>query len=174
MWVNSCGCSTECSCTSLCTVTLPAPVGTIYEVRVDGVAVPPTNYRVDGSTLVWTGAEECPWPSCQDLSLPDTEPGTFSVTYLNSYPVDQLGAYACAVLAMEYARACEGNACRLPDGITAVVRQGVSFEVTTGAFPGGMTGIREVDSYIAIWNPDGLQRAPSVWTPDLPTARIIR
>lgn len=174
VWINSCGCSTECSCTMLCTVTLPAPVGAVYEVAVDGMILPDTDYRVDGNSLVWTGTGDCPWPVCQDMSLPDTEPGTFSVTYLNSYPVDQLGAYACAVLAMEYARACAGDACRLPDGITAVVRQGVSFEITTGAFPGGLTGIKEVDSYLALWNPEGIRQAPSVWSPDLPRTRVVR
>jgi len=174
VWTNSCGCSTECSCTVLCEVVLPAPVGEVYEVTLDGAVVNPDNYRLDGNRLVWVGVDECPWPACQDMAAPLTAPGTFSVTYLNSYPVDQLGAYACAVLAMEYAQACLGNSCRLPDGIRAVVRQGVSFEVTTGAFPDGMTGIREVDSYIAIWNPDGLRQAPSVWSPDTPRARVVR
>lgn len=174
VWINSCGCSTECSCTVLCEVDLPAPVGEVYEVTVGTATVDPADYRVDGHTLVWTGDAECPWPTCQDLAAPVGQPDTFSVTYLNSYPVDQLGAYACAVLAMEYARACQGDACRLPAGITSVVRQGVSFEVVTGAFPGGMTGIREVDSYLALWNPEGLRQAPSVWTPDLPQVRVTR
>jgi hypothetical protein len=174
VWINSCGCSTECSCEALCEVALPAPVGEVYEVSLDGVVLPVTDYRVDGSTLVWTGQGDCPWPTCQDLAAPVGDPNTFGITYLNSYPVDQLGAYACAVLAMEYAQACIGNACRLPDGITAVTRQGVAFEITTGAFPNGMTGIREVDSYIALWNPEGIRQAPSVWSPDVPRARVVR
>ena len=114
-WVNSCGCTDNCSCDALCTVNLPTPIGQIIEVRVDGDLVLPTDYAIIRDQLTWTGGGECPWPTCQDLALGDTEPGTFSVTYLNSWPVDTLGAYAAGVLAYEYAQACIGNnKCRLP------------------------------------------------------------
>jgi hypothetical protein len=175
VWVNSCGCNTDCGCDALCEIALPPPVGEVYEVKLNGGIVVADQYRVDGNMLVWVGDQSgCPWPACQDLAAADTEPNTFSVTYLNSYPVDQLGAYACAVLAMEYAKACIGNSCQLPSGVTSVVRQGVSFEVATGAFPGGVTGIREVDSYIALWNPEGIRQAPTVWSPDMPRVRVAR
>ena len=71
------------------------------------------------------------------MTLADTEPDTFSVTYLNGYPVDGLGAYAAGVLAMEFAKACTGGKCRLPAGVTSVARQGVSLQIATGAFPAG-------------------------------------
>lgn len=166
-WVNGCGCMQDCSCTTLCTVDLPGPVGVVYEVKVDGDVVDEDSYRMDGTSLIWTSTESCPWPTCQDLTLTDTEVGTFSVTYLNSYPVDGLGAYAGAVLAKEYAAACMGGQCRLPASVTAVSRQGLTYEITPGAFPDGFTGIREVDAYIALWNPKGIQRSASVWTPDM-------
>jgi len=173
-WINSCGCTTDCSCTELCEVVLPAPVGEVAEVKVDGQVVSTDNYRLDGNRLVWTGTDECPWPTCQDLALPDTEVGTFSVTYTNTYPVDALGAYAAGVLAIEYAQACIGNNCRLPLAVTSISRQGVSFDIATGAFPGGMTGIREVDTFIAIWNPQSLRQQPRVWSPDLTAPRVMR
>jgi hypothetical protein len=44
-WVNSCGCTHDCSCTALCEVHLPGPVGEVYEVKVDGTPVPSTDYR---------------------------------------------------------------------------------------------------------------------------------
>lgn len=173
-WVNACGCTPECSCVELCEVHLPAPVGRIDQVKVDGAVVAPANYRVDnGRTLVWTGAGECLWPVCQDMSKPDTEPGTFSVTYLNAHPVDSLGAYAAGVLAMEFGSACSGNSCRLPSGVTSIVRQGISMEIATGAFPNGLTGLREVDTFIALWNPDGLKRQSTVWSPDQRRARLV-
>lgn len=97
-------------------------------------------------------------------AAPGTE-GAFAVTYLNSYPVDGMGAYAAGVLAMEFAKACTGRKCSLPPGTTNVTRQGVSIEVVTGSFPGGVTGIREVDAYIALWRPEGSpQWEPRVWT----------
>lgn len=171
-WVNGCGCRTDCSCTSLCEVALPRPVGEVYEVKVDGTTIAASDYRLDGHRLVWVGAGECPWPVCQDMSRNDTQTGTFAVTYLNSHPPDQSAAYVCAVLAMEFASACIGNACRLPAGVTTVARQGLAFTVATGAFPGGVTGIREVDAWIALWNPNTIRQAPTVWSPDLPQTRV--
>lgn len=174
-WINSCGCLTECGCSALCEIELPAPVGEVYEVKVDGAIVAVSDYRIDGNRLVWTGVGDCPWPSCQDLALPDTEPNTFSVKYLNASPVDKLGSYAVGILAIEFAKACAGsNKCRLPSGVTSIVRQGVSFEIQSGLFLDGFTGIREVDVYIGLWNPDGLRRQTQVWSPDLRTPRVMR
>lgn len=173
-WINSCGCTTPCGHQNICEVKLPAPVGRVDEVKVDGAVVPSTDYRVDGNMLVYTGAGDCLWPSTQDLSASDSEPNTFSVTYLNAYPVDSIGAYAAGVLALEFSKACTGGKCRLPAGVTTVIRQGVTLEITTGVFADGFTGIREVDSYIALWNPNGLQRQSTVWSPDLYTPRVVQ
>lgn len=170
VWVNSCGCgSNDCSCNSLgCMVYLPKPIGSVTEVRVDGVVVDDADYTVLNGALVYVGGGECPWPTCQDLAQPDTEVGTFSVTYLNAYPVDTLGAYAAGVMAMEFAKACSGSkGCRLPNSVSNVVRQGVSFEIITGAFPGGLTGIREVDTFLSLWNPGMLRQQTQVWSPDI-------
>jgi hypothetical protein len=167
-WVNGCGCGPACSCTALCVVRLPGPVGLVEEVKVDGTVVDPSNYKMYGTDLTWVGGGDCGWPTCQNLTLPDTEPDTFAVTYLNSYPVDGLGAYAAGVLAWEYALACTAGVCRLPVGVTAMTRQGVTYEIESGAFPNGFTGIREVDAYIALWNPKGIQRESMVWSPDMP------
>lgn len=171
-WVNSCGCTTDCSCTSLCEVVLRPPVGEVIEVLVDGLRV--TNYRVDdGNRLVWVGEDPCPWPVCQDMAAPINHPGTFAVTYLNAHAPDALAAYAAGVLAMEFARACTGGKCRLPASVTAVTRQGVSFEVTAGAFPSGNTGIREVDAWIGLWRPEGSPtRAATVWYPNQRSPRM--
>lgn len=167
IWVNYSNLDDEAT---TCEVMLPGPVGRVDEVLVDGVALGASGYEVRGQALVWIGGGECPFPTSQDLSKPDSAAGTFSVTYLNAYPVDSLGAYAVGVLANEYAKACTGNKCRLPAGVTNIVRQGVSMEVAGGTFPNGVTGIREVDSYVALWNPRGIQQAPKVWSPDLPRA----
>src|SRR5690606_29937777 len=117
-----------------------------------------------GNDIVYIGGGDCPFPACQDLSAAPGDPDTFTVTYINGYPPDDLAAYAVGVLAMEYAKACSGTKCRLPIGTTSVVRQGVSIEIATGSFPNGMTGIREVDAWISLWRPEGSPRwAPRVW-----------
>lgn len=174
VWINGCGCTSECACAALCEVELPAPVGEVQQVKLDGGVVPDTDYRVDGNTVVWTGTGDCPWPVCQNMAAPDTDPGTFSITYLNSWPVDSLGQYAAGTLAAEFAKACTGGKCRLPATVTAVSRQGITYEVTAGTFPNGTTGIREVDSYIGLWNPDGLRQQTRVWSPDLRAPRVPR
>ena len=60
VWINSCGCSTDCSCQALCEIALPPPVGEVQEVMLDGEVTDPADYRVDGNRLVWVGADECP------------------------------------------------------------------------------------------------------------------
>jgi len=172
-WVNSCGCYSQCSCTELCEVLLAAPVGLVAWVKVDGVDVPRTDWRVDGARLVWTGAGACPWPVCQDMTAGDDKPNTFAVRYLNAHAPDALSAYAAGVLAMEFAKACTGGKCRLPANVTSVSRQGVSFEIAAGSFPSGMTGLREVDAWIGLWNPDHLRQDTSVWWPGKREPRVV-
>jgi hypothetical protein len=153
-WYNA-----PCSpCSDPRLVELPPPVTSISEVKVDGAVVSAANYRiVDGHYLAWVGAGDPPWPGEQDYVIPDTQPGTFSVTYMNSHAVDALGAYAAGLLTMEFAKACasSGTKCRLPTTVVSIVRQGVSYDLSTGAFPDGKTGIREIDAYIEMWNPKG-------------------
>jgi hypothetical protein len=174
IWVNSCGCHTDCSCTALCEVVLAAPVGPVSSVKVDGDVILPALYRVDGNRLLWTGPGDCPWPTCQDMTANDDKPGTFSVTYLNAHAPDALAAYAAGVMSMEFAKACMGSKCRLPSTVTSVSRQGVSFTLGTGAFPDGLTGIREVDAFIGLWRPPGSPTyASQVWWPTKRTPRVV-
>lgn len=166
VWTNVCGHSTDCSCTQLCQIALPPPVGRLDKVMIDGVDVT-ANFRIDdGNLLTYTGTSDCPIPACQNLRLADTQVGTFSVTYLNAYRVDTVGAYAAGVLALEFAKACTGKGkCRLPSNVVSITRQGVSMELDPGTFPNGTTGIREVDAYIGLWNPKGLTQGATVWFP---------
>lgn len=173
LWYNGCGCAGSCDCKALCEMRLPAPIGDLIEVKKDGVVIPLANFRVDnGAILVYQGAGECPFDMNQDLGLPDTEVGTWSVTYLNAYKPTALASYAAGVLAVEFAKACVGGKCRLPTGVTDIVRAGVSFTIEAGSFPNGFTGIREVDTFIALYNPDGSKKMPpKVWSPGTPQFR---
>lgn len=160
LWYNSC-CSTPCA--PVAEVDIPGPVGFISELLVDGVPVPldDGNWRLDdGHLLVWQGEGISPIPGVQDLNLPDTAPGTWSVTYSKSYPVDDHAKMAVAFLAVEFAKACTPKSkCDLPRGVTSVVRNGVSFTIQAGLFPNGLTGIDIVDAFILKWAPAG---APTV------------
>lgn len=167
-WVNTCGCGamTGCACESLAAITLPGPVGRVIEVRVDGVALPTTAYRVDNARdLVRLDGEL--WPISQNMGLPDSEPDTFSVTYFRGHGPDVLTDYAAGRLAIEFARAMRDPAkCKLPAGVTAITRQGVTMEINSGLFPDGYTGIREVDAVIMALNPYGLKTPSRVASPD--------
>jgi hypothetical protein len=70
VWVNGCGCSAGgCSCTSLSTVILPGPVGSIVEVIQNGEVLPRSDYRVmNGNRLIRTDGQD--WPGCQDMAKP--------------------------------------------------------------------------------------------------------
>jgi len=46
-------------------------------------------------------------------------------------------------------------------------------ELSTGMFPDGTTGIKEVDAYLMQWNPYGLRTRPEVYSPDLPRQHAV-
>lgn len=153
-WVNNVPCGG--SCPSAGAVALPPPVGGVTRVTVGGVDIPPTAYRVEGTALVRTDGGS--WPVCDP---------TFQVTYYNTLRVDGLAAYVAGLLAGEFAKARTTGKCRLPAGVTSVVRAGVSFQVPSGAFENGQTGIREIDTWVQSINPHRLTAAPMVMSPDV-------
>lgn len=171
-WINSCGCTTDCACSALCSIRLPGPIGRVDEVLVGATDIV-ADVQIANNDLVYIGTGDCPFPACQDLSKPPGDPDTFTVTYVNGYVPDSLAAYAAGILTMEFAKACTTGKCRLPNGTVGAVRQGVSIEIAAGSFPGGNTGIREVDAWIALWRPERSPRwGPRVWSPDLVPPRI--
>lgn len=167
-WFNSCAHRSRCA--PLSEVDIPGPVGYIASLLIDGQEqdLYGGDWRLDdGHLLVWQGEGASPIPDYQDLSKPDTEPGTWSITYSNSYPVGEDGRIAVAYLALEFARACKPKGkCSLPRGVTSVVRNGVSFNIEAGLFPNGLTGIELVDAFILKWAPAGApSRSATVYNP---------
>jgi hypothetical protein len=166
-WYTACGCmNNSCGHTATNTVWLPKPMGGVEAVMLDGVALTEgTDYRIQDNALIALGSTV--WPLTQDLTLPDTEDNTFSVEFYNAVRPDDYAAYACALLAMQFARACAGgkSKCSLPPTVVSVVRQGVTFNLPTGSFPNGETGIREVDGFIALYNPKHRLQTPQVYVP---------
>ena len=161
----NCFCGSGCGCSRADAVTLTAPVGRIDEVKVDGVVLASTTYHVeDGNRLVRLDGKG--WPPCSGAN--------FTVTYLNGHEVDELGQYIGGLLALEFLNAMTSSKkCRLPANVTTVSRQGISMELSTGMFPDGTTGIKEVDAYLMQWNPYGLRDRPQVYSPDLPRQHAV-
>lgn len=174
-WLNiGCGAHSDgCSCSRTSEVRLASATSEVTEVKVDGAVLDPIHYRLDpGGILVRLDGES--WPLCQNLGAPDTEDGTWSITYVPGTPVDGLGAVAAGWLALEYAKALIGQDCALPTTVTQVVRLGVTMTLAPGSFPDGKTGIRIVDDYTARWNPYGHLGSPvAVYNLDLPSHRAV-
>jgi hypothetical protein len=170
-WYNACGCKTDCSCTSLCEVIMPTPVGGITEVWMDGGLLDPSAYRVDNGTRLVRTDGDC-WPTCQDMTLDTDLGGAFTVSYYPHLAPNDLFRYAAGVLAAEYFKACSGKQCRLPQGVTSISRNGITMEIPSGLFPNGATGLREVDPIIRIYNPNGLKMPSRVMSPDSPRGRV--
>lgn len=179
VWRNCSGCAGSsfgcCTCEPTCQVWLPAPVNSIPAtgVSVDGAIVNVDSWRVDnGMWLVRTDGE-C-WPTCNDYDV-DSGVGVFQVTYLQGLAVPSVLLRAAGEIACEYAKSCTGAACRLPQRVQSLTRQGVSISMVDvdDLLKAGFTGIQTVDQVIAAFNPYGLKSPPRVYSPDAPVTRMV-
>lgn len=169
-----------CGCHPLSTVLLSGyPVREITQVKINGDVVDSATYRLDERRYLTRVRDPLEpdvalyWPSCQWLDLPDTEDGTFSVTYTYGINPPLLGKLAAAEFACELYKSCIDGVgdCALPTGTTRVIRQGVVIErlafsawgLQTGIW---RTGLPKVDAFLNAYNPHNLRRRPSTWGPD--------
>jgi hypothetical protein len=165
-------CGGRCSCKADCEVALDGPVADVVDVLIDGVSVPATAYEVHDRFLLVRTDGDC-WPTCQVFG--QEIPG-FEVTYLRGDPIPDHIQHALNVLGCEYAKACVGRPCGLPSRMTRLTRQGV--EVTIADIPKDgkgriRTGLRLVDDAIDADNPFNITERPTVFSPDLPTPRVV-
>ena len=177
--LRGCGCGglySGCGCRELCEITLNPYAASIVEVRVDGKVLPATAYRVDDYRKLTRTDGAC-WPECQQLELPDTAMGTFSVTYRTGVdPATDPGAMAAAAeLAGEIYRYCRrmGGSCAPPSAhVTRIVRDGVEYDLDLNAYYSeGRTGLPRVDQFLARVNPTGARTTFQVWSPDIVHSR---
>lgn len=179
-WWNS-G-SEACGCRPLSRVILSGYAQEVTEVKIDGAVVDPNTYRLDRhrwlSRVKQVPSDDFPhWPGCQNLELPDTEEGTFSVTYTYGVEPPSAGVTAAVELACEIYKQCDGQECKLPAGVVRLARQGVVMDKTPFASwgfeagkrgrlqKGWQTGMAAVDVFLNGYNPSGLIRQPVIWSP---------
>src|SRR4029453_3850646 len=163
-----------------CQVYLPGPVSSIVGVTVNGASLPVSgsegfNYFVlDQQWLVRTDTAAC-WPLCADQNLGPGDPDAFEVTYLRGKEVPTALAQGTASLACEYAKACIGAPCRLPQRVTSISRQGVTISVADidSVLRNGLSGLWELDQLIMAINPYGLKGRTRFYSPDLPEPRQV-
>lgn len=170
VWMNvTCGtCQGGCACTPLSEVWLPNNVTSVDQVKVDGVVLSPTAYRLDNFRVL-TRIDGGVWPLCNELNRADTEVGTWSVTATYGEPVPTLGQLAVGELMCELVNLLTGNkACSLPTPIQTLVRQGVTmnFIDPNTVFDHGRVGLYLSDLFIQTYNPNALQAAAQVFDVD--------
>lgn len=159
------------------------PLVSVEQVLLDGVVIPPTEYAIADFRLLVRQAPSASynptarfgWPTCQDLRLPATEPGTFEVTFTWGQDPPQMGKDAAAAVAYEIAKSRTGTGSALPGMISSRTRQGVTetFVTLVQALQARRLGIWEADQFIAQTNPGGAVTRPVVWSPDMDTQHTI-
>lgn len=155
-----CGCRADGStgCNLLSVVRLPRrPVIGIQSVKLDGVVLDPSFYRVDDwsklTYLPGVGDTRSGWPCCQDLTKASTETNTFEVTYTYGVRPPPEGVLAAAVLGCHLAlNVTDPGSCGLNNRVRNIVRQGVTVATVIddmAKMEHGWTGLMEVDLFIA-------------------------
>jgi hypothetical protein len=170
----TCGCQGggECGCGPLSEIVLDPFAYSIAEVKVDGVVLAPSAYRVDDHRRL-VRVDGGSWPDCQDMAKADTQPGTFSVSYWTGSPPDPGASFALTDLAVEWWKACQQKSCALGENVKSVARQGITYDIDTvyESIREGRTGIKRVDLWILSVNPNRLRRRMAVYSPDVTQAR---
>jgi hypothetical protein len=165
-WYNCPACGDRCSCSVVQQVEIPGPVHDISEVKVDGVALDPSAYRVDNYRWL-VRIDGGSWPICQDIDLADTEAGTWAVTYTVGKAVPEGGQLAAGALACQISRLVSTGKCDLPQNWSQINRQGVSItRIPEAATP---TGLWIIDSWVQLEN----RPRPGLRSPDLVKPRTV-
>lgn len=153
------------------------PVNEIIRVKIDGVIIPPDEYELRGHrdllrmrpTSDFVPTERWGWPTSQIPDLPDTQQGTFSVTYTYGQDPGQGGRDAAVALAEFLVLPAFGAPGEYPQRTTTIVRQGVSMQIASAVdiMKSGGTGVYAADLWLASVNPKQHTRRPRVWSPDI-------
>lgn len=175
-WVNVCGHpSGGCGCTSVPEVVLPGPVQEITSVKVDGVELDPTAYRVDDHRrLVRLDGDQ--WPACQNLLATEDEVGSFVVAFTYGMVPDAMGRLATGELACEILKSCvDDESCRLPQRVTSISRQGVDMTLLDpqAFLADGKVGLYYCDLWLSAVNPNGLRSPARIYSPDRRPPRVV-
>ncbi len=153
------------------------PVRAISQVKIDGDVLSGDEYEVDD--FMWARRKNnTNWPVHQNMTLDDTEEGTWSILYTYGQNPPLAGVAAANQLACELYKACtasggDGAECALPTGVTRIIRQGIVIERLAFTAWGRQTGIwrtglTAVDEFLNAYNPTGMIRRPVFYSPSGP------
>lgn len=152
------------------------PVNEILQVKIDGVIIPNDEYELRSfkwllrtrPTSDFVPTQRWGWPTSQIPDLPDTQQGTFSITYMYGQDCGEGGRAAATALAAQLAIPYFGGPSQFPVRTTRVTRQGVTADIASvvDVLKTGGTGVYVADMWLSSVNPKQLARKPRVWTPD--------
>jgi hypothetical protein len=139
------------------------PITKIHTIRNrSGVVVDPSSYYlVDHSTIQAVAGAR--WTPCD-----------IEITYSYGTEPPTLGKLAARTLAFEFCKLWNNDDdCQLPQRITSVSRQGVSYTILDSQefIDDLRTGLYVVDMFLKSVNPDKARAKARVFTPDVPRAR---
>jgi len=134
------------------------PVFDVWDVTIDGEVIDRALYKVrDSRYLVRLDGQR--WPSCLDWSA--------TWAFGRNPPIGL--RRAAAVFAREMAKSCIGEECALPERVTTVNREGVTYVVLDAQkfLDEGRTGIYDVDQPLIAARPpkDGRRSTPGGGSP---------
>lgn len=140
------------------------PVQKIHAIRdhLGEIVNPNYYYLSDHSTIQPTIG--VPWWPCN-----------IEVTYTYGAPPPAMGQMAARTLAIEFCKMWAGEDCELPQRVTSISRQGVSYTILDPQdfVQEGRTGLYMVDMFLKSVNPDKARNRARVFSPDTSRARRI-
>lgn len=164
VWQCSCPVPVGCSCSTWDRLAVPFRyVTSVVEVKIDGVVLAPSAYRLADGWLLRIDGDL--WPECNATELADTEPGTWSVTVLHGLGLPPEGVSIAAQFAVELAKACRGSECRLGPGIKVVHRAGVEYEIIEPVGDSVSTGFGPADDWIELVHGGHVSEPPRMYRP---------
>lgn len=163
-------CVGACGCTPVCEVTLAGYVSRIVQVNVDGGILPYDAYKLYNHSKLIRVDGGC-FPRCQDMGATLDQPGTWGIWYYEGLSVQHnpLAKRAVTRLAVEIWKACGGDGeCALPDRVTQVVREGVTYRLDNSDSSLDSFGIDVIDQFVDSVNPKRLRAPMATFSPDMP------
>lgn len=139
------------------------PVRSVQRVVSGGEVVAPDKYQVVNFQYL----QAAPGASLDMCGL--------EITYTYGAEPPTAGRRAARHLAQELAKGLNGEECELPDRVTSVSRQGVSYTILDEqSFLDDLrTGIYSVDLFLRAVNPDKARKPARVFSPDMPRATRV-
>lgn len=140
------------------------PVTKVHAIRDHlGEIINPNYYYLSDHSVIQP-VRGVPWRPCN-----------VEVTYTYGVEAPAMGKMAARMLAIEFCKMWSGEDCELPQRVTSISRQGVSYTILDPQefVAQGRTGIYFVDMFLKSVNPDNAKNRARVFSPDLARARRL-